>query len=47
MMDKLLVGAPMYSNMQTYSNNFNINQEQGRVYVYSKSPSSVSVTTYM
>nr|XP_022304068.1 integrin alpha-2-like isoform X8 [Crassostrea virginica] len=43
MMDKLLVGAPMYSNMQTYSNNFNINQEQGRVYVYSKSPSSESL----
>ncbi|XP_061186020.1 integrin alpha-4-like isoform X2 [Saccostrea echinata] len=35
--DHLLVGAPMYSNMKTYTNYYNSNQEQGRVYVYGKS----------
>ncbi|XP_048755606.2 integrin alpha-2-like isoform X2 [Ostrea edulis] len=36
-MEKLLVGAPMYSNMQTYSDYYSSNAEQGRVYVYGKS----------
>ncbi|XP_061185860.1 integrin alpha-8-like [Saccostrea echinata] len=38
--DRLLVGAPLYSDMQTYSNNYNINENQGQVYVYWKNQSN-------
>ncbi|XP_034309560.2 integrin alpha-9 isoform X4 [Magallana gigas] len=41
--DILLVGAPSFSNMQTYANNYYTNEEQGRVYVYQKSGNDASL----
>ncbi|XP_061185861.1 integrin alpha-2-like [Saccostrea echinata] len=41
--DYLLVGAPMYSDIQTYSNNYQTTEEMGRVYVYVKSQTNESL----